>query len=333
MELKNKLYNFIRLLKYLYPVRIDFDLEVIIIEEAEHNGNTYFNQSPYTEAIDWEQVIDNYNNHKQMSFQVEDNHISVSLSPVSLSDIPIDHFKEKIQDVYSKAVRELNKLTKDNITYEVLFDLKQLIEEKNNNLNGFHQKVAGIIYEVIISKELKDDIPIHLQIGDIQKVFCNNLLSNCKKEITGLTRFLESVIQLLDDKMVQIPKVRTTILMKEYILQDELESFERLEECLTEQGKLTPDGLNMEKKESTSLLYSLARSGYIKRMHYNESSVNSYRKKVRLAFEEHFNTGDLTEQAKPSKFKNSKVSIIKLGIDDFLIKEGKNLVNDNPLGL
>lgn len=328
MDAKNKLYYLIKLLKLTFPVRIKVKVEALTYISVDIHGKEVLEGSTFSGTIDWEQVKQNYlKESKGFNFCTNDESVNVYFTIQTISDIPQQEFLFTYLDAFSKAMDEVRRLTAETITFEDLYDIRQIIIHKKNSRLVKQMLSHGITFELELPIEIANDIPSWLQIAEdgIPSLVTQYLILHyLKQECKDIPKLMERLDALLTEKMIEIPQVRLTQFMADYIDSDKLESFKKLEDYLMYIGKLDKEyQFKGTKFEAVSLLYALGDYGYIRK---TNETVQGYKAKARYAFEEHYGYTDekrLSEQIKPSKYEDNKVSLRELGIEDWLKNDGR----------
>ena len=77
MELKNRIYYLIKLLKLTFPVRLKVRTKAIIYDDVMYNGQEVLEETKYLGNIHWEQVYDNHLEDKR-TFNFKDGDDTIS---------------------------------------------------------------------------------------------------------------------------------------------------------------------------------------------------------------------------------------------------------------
>ena len=222
-------------------------VESIIYNEEMFNGQETLAPTRYYEPIDWQQVYDRHLlDDRNFNFLVNNEAVNVHFTIETISGVNEIDFHFTYLDFYSKAVDELNSLTSDTITFEQLYSIKEQLMRKLNATTLVDYKKKGIPYEVELTSSVVDSMPFELQMSadGITGLVAKHLVPiHLKRESEEMPKMIGRLCSIIDEKMIEIPRVRITKLMTDFVLPDELESFLRLESHLTDEGMLSLDGL------------------------------------------------------------------------------------------
>ena len=222
-------------------------VESIIYDEEMFNGQETLAPTRYYEPIDWQQVYDRHLlDDRNFNFLVNNEAVNVHFTIETISGVNEIDFHFTYLDFYSKAVDELNSLTSDTITFEQLYSIKEQLMRKLNATTLVDYKKKGIPYEVELTSSVVDSMPFELQMSadGITGLVAKHLVPiHLKRESEEMPKMIGRLCSIIDEKMIEIPRVRITKLMTDLVLPDELESFLRLESHLTDEGMLSLDGL------------------------------------------------------------------------------------------